>query len=154
MESTSKYPYFIIDGLVFILLNALGIWVVIHRHISIPSVSWLQLALGGLAVYRIAQIIANEHITEPLRAPFVSQEESKGKTIERPKRLGFKGAMGSLIYCPSCVGIWVSMVLVYAWLLWPRVVMVIVFIFFFSAIERIITTGLDLWKVKIHQRKE
>src|SRR5258708_2453997 len=115
MNFNSKYPWYILDSIIFLGLNVLMIWLVRPEVFVFQIFNPWKVFLFGLAVYRAADIISNETITEPLRAPFVKITEEHGKEIEQPKKYGFKGAMGSLIYCPSCTGMWVAMVLVYAY---------------------------------------
>ena len=93
----------------------------------------------GLAVYRLANIVSNEQLTKPLREPFVDEKQRNGKMVEVPKGRGFLGAMGSLIYCPSCTGTWIAAILVNSFVVWPLPVKIIALIFALSAIERLFT---------------
>lgn len=106
---------------------------------QLPQMSFFTLLVLGLASYRAANIVSTETITKPLRAPFVNEVEKEGKVVEKPKKRGFLGATGLLIYCPSCTGVWVSAAFVYAYLFWPVPTFLIALILALSAIERIIS---------------
>ena len=64
--------------------------------------------------------------------------ERRGKLIEEPKKSGFLGATGLLIYCPSCTGVWLSAALAYAYSFWPQQAFVVALFLAMSAVERII----------------
>jgi hypothetical protein len=142
----SKYPWFLLDMAAFILVNAVLLWWAGGRISALAGISVFHALLLGLAAYRGAQIISNEIVSEPLRAPFVNKVERDGKEVERPKRRGWKGAMGELIYCPSCSGVWAATVLVYLYIFVPYISLVIALVLSASAMERIITTALNYVK--------
>lgn len=134
----TKYFWYGVDLFIFIGLNAFFIWELGPRF-SRVHVTWLELLIFGLAVYRLANIISNEQLTKPLREPFVDEKQKGGKMIEVPKRRGFLGAMGSLIYCPSCTGTWIAAIFVYSFVVWPLPAEIIALIFALSGIERLFT---------------
>ena len=61
-----------------------------------------------------------------------------GKTVEKPKTSGFVGAIGLLVYCPSCTGVWLSAAIVYFYVFWPVQTFLVSLFLALSAIERII----------------
>jgi energy-coupling factor transporter transmembrane protein EcfT len=146
MKQDSKYPWYILDLFIFTAVNAVVIWLIYHRHLTfaLPSV-WLMI-IFALAVFRLADIISNETITEPLRAPFVNIKEKQDKEVEVPKRSGFRGATGFLLYCPACTGTWVAMILIYFYIFWPHVAVIIGAIFALSGMERILTSLTNVLK--------
>ena len=149
MQSHSKYPWFILDILVFVAINAVVLWF-LHTHGGfVLPLDLFHLFVLGLAVFRGADIIANETITKPIRAPFVNIKEEKEKEIEVPKTRGFRGSFGSLLYCPSCMGMWVAMVLVYSYMLWPSPTFVIVIILALSGVERVLTSSYNFIKKEV-----
>lgn len=91
--------------------------------------------------------MANEKITVPLRAPFVSLTiNEEGTEVETPKERGLRGAIGSLLYCPSCVGVWVATALMYGYLVFPVITLIIASILSLSALERFLTAIFDRLK--------
>jgi len=140
-----KYFWYVADLALFMGLNILLLWKLLPKF-GLLQIGWLQVVIFGLAVYRAANIISNEKVMKPLREPFVNEKQEAGKTVEVPKARGFAGAMGNLIYCPSCTGTWIAMILVYSWLVWPKPVEVIALILALSGAERIYASFLGYLK--------
>lgn len=128
--------------IVFAAINALLLARFGDRLSEISSIGPFRLLVLGLAAYRASNILSNETVTKPLRAPFVEEVEKDGKVVEEPKKRGFLGATGHLIYCPSCTGVWLSAALAYAYVFWPVAAYFIAVILALSALERIFAIGL------------
>jgi len=139
MKLSNKYFWYLLDILLFLAINIFLLWKLQGRFSQIHF-SWFELVVFGLAVFRAANIVSNEQLTKPLREPFVDEKPKDGKMVEVPKKRGFTGAMGSLIYCPSCTGTWIAMVLVYSFILWPLPTEVVAIILALSGIERVWTS--------------
>lgn len=78
------------------------------RHMTVPVA--LQLLVYALAVARVTGLITTDSITEDARDAVI------GWLDDRPKTLG--AYVATLIQCPWCAGMWVSMIaapLVWAW---------------------------------------
>jgi hypothetical protein len=101
------------------------------------DIGGIDLLVLGLAVYRMANIVSNEPVTKPLRAPFVDEVPKDGTVVEKPKRTGFRGALGLLIYCPSCTGVWIAAAFVYCYAFWPSQTFVVALFLALSGIERL-----------------
>jgi hypothetical protein len=73
------------------------------RHVPISD-----LALLGLATARVSRLIAREKATRVIRAPFtrVAPDARRDEVREKPR--AETPAMGELVLCPRCVGVWVS----------------------------------------------
>jgi hypothetical protein len=69
----------------------------------------------GLASYKIGRLVTKDEITAFLRVP-VTEDEAASE----PKKTGFSGAVGKLLTCPYCVGVWTAAGLSYAHVLAPR----------------------------------
>jgi hypothetical protein len=85
------------------------------------QLSWLDVALLGLATYRMGHLISYDRVTEPLRALFtetVPDSTGAGDSVE-PKGTGFQNAIGQLLCCPICSGTWAAAGLVYALYAFP-----------------------------------
>lgn len=75
---------------------------------------WLQLLVYALAVARVTGLITTDSITEPIRDWITVRLD------DRPATLG--EAVSTLITCPWCAGMWVSLIaapLVWFWGDWP-----------------------------------
>lgn len=81
-------------------------------HMTIPVA--LQLLVYALAVARVTGLITTDTITEDARDTVI------GWLDDRPKTLG--AYLATLITCPWCAGMWVSLIaapLVWFWGDWP-----------------------------------
>jgi hypothetical protein len=111
-----------------------------------------QFVILGLATYRIANIIANEQVTKVFRAPFILVRRGPDEEEEEvPKPTGLEGTIGSLLYCPSCVGVWIATGLAYLLWLLPTFAWFIGVIFALSAVERLMTEAVAWLKAKSSQ---
>src|SRR6478609_2741257 len=111
MKYKSMFPWLLLDMVLFIVINVILIHHLAPRFEIISYITPLRLLILGLAVYRGANIVSNEFVTLPIRAYFVHEVERNGKIIDEPYEEGLRGVIGSLLYCPSCTGMWISMIL-------------------------------------------
>ena len=146
MNNRGILQWLTVDMIIFVVANVVIIFFFYDRLTGISTIGPFQLLVLGLASYRAANIVSTEAITKPLRAPFVDEVEKGGEKVEKPKKYGFLGATGLLIYCPSCTGVWLSAALVYLYLFFPAPTFLIALILTLSAIERIISNTLGWFK--------
>jgi hypothetical protein len=73
-------------------------------------VSFGDLAMITVATHKISRLAAKDTVTTPFRAPFTSFEEAAGEAEinESPRGHGMRHAIGELVTCPFCVGLWVA----------------------------------------------
>jgi hypothetical protein len=66
--------------------------------------------LFGTATHKLSRLIARERVTSFVRAPFTAfqQDAGHGEVDERPRGTGLRRAIGELLVCPYCLGLWVS----------------------------------------------
>ena len=69
-----------------------------------------DVALAGVATYKISRLLAKDRVTSVLRAPFTHYEGESGpsEVSESPRGRGLRLALGELLVCPYCVGQWVA----------------------------------------------
>lgn len=85
-----------------------------HEQKVVPELRATDLALLGLASFRAGRVVAYDRVTEPLRAPVTEtqpDEYGAGENVVA-EGTGARKAIGELVSCPSCVGMWVAAVLV------------------------------------------
>ena len=87
------------------------------RRGSRPPIGPFDVVLLALSTFRLARIVAFEQVAEPIRAP-VAESEPDGGT--EPKGQGVRKALGELIACPLCIGVWISAALTYGMVLIPK----------------------------------
>ena len=78
-------------------------------------VGWSDVARVGLASYKIGRLVARERVTKFVRAPVTQDEEAT-----EPEPRGWRRALGELVTCPHCVGLWTAAGFSYGIVLFPR----------------------------------
>lgn len=68
-----------------------------------------QLLLVGTASHKLARLLSKDKVTSPLRAPFTELEGRGGPAEfeESSRGSGLRKAIGELLICPFCLGLWV-----------------------------------------------
>lgn len=68
-----------------------------------------ELLLIGAASHKLSRLISKDKVTSPLRAPFTELEGKGGPAEfeERSRGTGVRKAIGELLICPFCLGLWV-----------------------------------------------
>jgi hypothetical protein len=76
----------------------------------------------GVASHKLSRLIAKDKVTTPLRAPFTEYEEEggPGEVEERARGEGPRKAIGDMLVCPYCLGLWVVAALSIGLLFAPR----------------------------------
>ena len=82
-----------------------------------------DLMLGGIATHKFARLITKSSVASPLRAPFTQFVECSGPSehSEVPRDGSHaQHAIGELLTCPFCLGVWVGTGYVAALAVAPR----------------------------------
>jgi hypothetical protein len=68
-----------------------------------------HLLLVGTASHKLSRLVAKDKVTSPLRAPFTELEGKGGpaELEERSRGTGLRKAVGELLICPYCLGLWI-----------------------------------------------
>jgi len=82
-----------------------------------------QLLLIGTASHKLSRLLSKDKVTSPLRAPFTELEGKGGPAEfeERSRGTGVRKAIGELLICPFCLGLWVIAAFSIGLLFAPRV---------------------------------
>lgn len=78
---------------------------------EIPDgLSVTDVALSAAATHKLSRLLAKDPVTSPLRAPFTSYEgiSAPSELHEEVRGQGARKAIGELITCPFCMGVWVA----------------------------------------------
>ena len=69
-----------------------------------------DLLLVGAATHKLARLVTKDKVTSFIRAPFTEYEEPGGpaEVEEKPRGSGLRYAIGELLVCPYCLGLWVA----------------------------------------------
>lgn len=125
---------------------AFAIFLVISKNTGKPIPERLRLsdiALLGVATFKLSRLISKEIITTPIRAPFTRFVEytGQGEVKEAPRGEGAQRVAGELLSCPFCLGAWVSALMAYGLILSPPVTRLIASIFAMQVINDFMQLG-------------
>jgi hypothetical protein len=69
-----------------------------------------DLVLLTAASHKLARLLSKDRITSPIRAPFTQPrgEGAPGEVEETSRGRGLRRAVGQLLLCPYCLGMWTS----------------------------------------------
>jgi hypothetical protein len=69
-----------------------------------------DVALSAAATHKLSRLLAKDPVTSPLRAPFTVYKETQGPSelLEEVRGEGASKAVGELLTCPFCVGLWAA----------------------------------------------
>jgi hypothetical protein len=69
-----------------------------------------DLALISVATHKASRLIAKDRVTSAVRAPFTRFEDDAGpsEVSEAARGRGLRRAIGELVICPYCLGVWVA----------------------------------------------
>jgi hypothetical protein len=69
-----------------------------------------DLLLIGTASHKLSRLVSKDKITAFVRAPFTEYQAPGGpaEVEERPRGRGLRKAVGELLVCPYCLGLWAS----------------------------------------------
>ncbi|MBV9023562.1 MAG: DUF1360 domain-containing protein [Streptomycetaceae bacterium] len=78
------------------------------RRIPEPT-AWDVLLWAG-ANYRLSRLLTKDPVTSPLRAPFTRFKGTSGpaELAEDVRGSGLRKAVGELVTCPFCTGLWIA----------------------------------------------
>ena len=81
-----------------------------------------DLALLTVASHKASRLIAKDRVTSAVRAPFteLQGEGGPGEVNERARGRGLRRAIGELLICPYCLGMWTSAAFTGGLLILPR----------------------------------
>jgi hypothetical protein len=116
-------PYLAFMSIFGTLVGA-GLLAVRRQGRELPeSVSPGQVLLVGVASHKVSRLIAKDKVTSPLRAPFTELEGKGGpaELEESSRGTGLRKAIGELLICPYCLGLWVVAAFSFGLIFAPRV---------------------------------
>ena len=81
-----------------------------------------EILLLGVAAHKLSRLITKDLVTAPIRAPFVRFKESagEGEVEEESRGHGLQEAVGDLLTCPYCIGVWIITPMWFGMALAPR----------------------------------
>jgi hypothetical protein len=69
-----------------------------------------DLFLASVATHKLSRLLTKESVTSPLRAPFTSFQGpgAPAEVTEQVRGEGLRHAVGELVTCPFCMGMWAA----------------------------------------------
>jgi hypothetical protein len=69
-----------------------------------------DVVLAGIATHKLSRLLAKVKATSFLRAPFTEYQGpgAPGEVEEKPRGSGSRYAIGELLTCPYCLGLWIA----------------------------------------------
>ncbi|MCF3179126.1 DUF1360 domain-containing protein [Streptomyces polychromogenes] len=88
----------------------------------LPQPGPWDVVLNAVATHQLSRLITKDPVTSPLRAPFTRFEGTSGpaELKEEVRGTGARKALGELLTCPFCTGLWVATGITAGTLLAPR----------------------------------
>jgi len=91
---------------------ALGTFVFAQRrNDDLPEIiPTRDLALMGAAAFKLSRLLTKEKVAAFMRAPFTEYQgngEAPGEVEEKARGTGPRAAVGQLLTCPYCIGMWI-----------------------------------------------
>ncbi|MBM7717344.1 DUF1360 domain-containing protein [Siminovitchia sp. FSL H7-0308] len=109
------------------------------------DISWMELGLLSLAIFRLTRLFVYDEIMEWLRKPFMKEYEEENEAGEKevyymPIERGFRGWVGSLLSCYWCTGVWIAAGLYVCYVSAPIIAEPIIVIFSLAGLAALIET--------------
>ena len=108
-------------ALVGVFNLALGAGLLVSRDLPTRS-SLTDVLLLGVATHKYSRLATKDRVTSVLRAPFVryQRDAGPGEVEEEARGEGARRAVGELLVCPYCVGVWIATALGFGLAWQPR----------------------------------
>jgi hypothetical protein len=99
----------------------LGAGLLVSRDLPERS-SITDVVLLGVATHKYSRLVTKDRVTSVLRAPFVRYQRDAGpsEVEEEARGEGARRAIGELVICPYCVGLWIATALSFGLAWQPR----------------------------------
>jgi hypothetical protein len=109
-EERPLSAYALITGVYTMIFGGALIALRARRREIPPRPAAQDLALIGIASYKLSRLIAKDKVTSFVRAPFTQYQEPgmPGEVEERPYGHGLRLAVGELLVCPYCLAQWAA----------------------------------------------
>jgi Protein of unknown function (DUF1360) len=92
------------------LCGAFALWLRRSERELPDRVAATDLALITVATHKLSRLITKERVTSALRRPFTRFQHNagRGEVEEEARGTGLRRALGELLVCPYCIGMWIA----------------------------------------------
>jgi len=121
-KQESLRGYGVLMGIFGTLATGFAAWFRASERELPDRIEGRDLFLLTVASHKASRLLSKDRVTSPLRAPFARYEGEggPGEVSESPRGRGLRRAIGELLLCPYCLGMWTSAILVAGLLVAPR----------------------------------
>jgi hypothetical protein len=114
--------YAVLTGIYAAATGGFAAWIARSGREVPDRVGAADLALMTTASHKLARTIAKDRVTSFARAPFTTFEDDAGpgEVSEAARGRGLRRAVGELVVCPYCLGLWVATALAAGLIVAPR----------------------------------
>jgi hypothetical protein len=114
--------YAVLTGAFAALAGAFAVWFRASGRELPERVDARDLALVTVAAHKASRLVAKDRVTSAVRAPFTRFEDDAGpgEVSEAARGRGLRRAVGELLVCPYCLGLWISAAFTAGLLVAPR----------------------------------
>jgi hypothetical protein len=102
--------YAVLTGAFAASAGAFGAWLRRSGRELPDRVGPADLALITVATHKASRLVAKDRVTSAVRAPFTEFEGDSGpsEVSEAARGRGLRRAVGELLVCPYCLGLWIG----------------------------------------------
>jgi hypothetical protein len=102
--------YAVLTGTFLSAAGAFAAWLARSGRELPERVPAADIALLGVATHKASRLLAKDRVTSAVRAPFTDYQEDGGpsEVEERARGTGMRRAIGELLVCPFCLGLWIA----------------------------------------------
>lgn len=116
--------YAVLMGAFLTLATSFAAWFRASDRELPDGIATGDLLLVTVASHKASRLIAKDRVATPIRAPFTRFESDEdagpGEVDEKPRGQGIRRAIGELLICPYCLGMWTSAAFIAGLLVAPR----------------------------------
>ena len=127
--------------IVYAVLCALSVWLVARYGTLDPAaVGFLDVALLGLAAFRLIHLLTYDKIFDVVRAAFMDRKGARLKNAER----GWRRLMCEFMQCIWCTGMWSGLIAVTVYFLgtWGRFAVIVLAVAGLGSLLQIVSKAL------------
>jgi Protein of unknown function (DUF1360) len=118
------------------------------------EISSTDLALLGLATFKASRTVARDKVTSFVREPFVEGEAYDGEDEKPTRETEMKQALGELVTCTRCIGIWLGAGLASMQVLAPRTGRLLTTVLAAGALNDFLLAGFSALTAKSNELEE
>lgn len=114
--------YAVLLGAFSTMVGSFALWMRVSGRQLPERVETRDLLLVTVATHKASRLITKDRVTSVGRAPFTRylRNGGPGEVEEAPRGRGLRHAIGELLVCPYCVGLWIAVALSSGLLVSPR----------------------------------